>query len=776
MRSRCLFIALLIFGLWTMDYGLLQATTLDTYFEDFSGFADGAAVDGIDYWKVLQGSSSGAFVQNDIAFMGSAQALEIVGASPDTIVGRASTYYPGLKPMPVLYGGLTPTWVRFRVRPSYAGQTPSLPAHGIAVVCFDYTGRILASNGTTTGPAWVDTGMVYTVGQWYDVALKLNFLSYTYDLYITDALLPGVQFVPIKSGLYFIDYLPDDFQKNTLTAFKFSGAYSPSLSDDVYIDYVSVDYIYRFEFITPPQKLLRGQASGLITMQLQNKLSEVQTTPMAITLDLKSTSLSGRFSLTREPWVDVTQIVMPKFAQEISFYYKDDKAGKPIITVAEYPDHGYVDAIQQLEVSEQPASFEVQVDAKQVAAQEFKIKIIAKDEEGNLNETYGGTVLLSIDYVSPLTGSFNITPDEASGFVRGVAEVFATYPDCGTVSVNAVDKDDFQRVGKSAAVLFLPAEFTVNAEDKQVVARPFNINVTAKNISGQVTPNYNGTVTLYPLPVNPATLSGAAFTPPTITGGQFENGVANAAISYNRYGIIKINGMDSIDNTKMGITGDIQFLPKGISVSVEMPAGRDFFYIEEPIGVLIKILDEAGNAVVNYPGTVSLSSSAGFSIIPDYTFTPEDAGQHKIIAASAKAGTYTVRASIQEGALSGESPVITVKEAYLQVIDTTSPVGTGEVIIQLVDENGNIITSENDLPITVKTEEEFQNNSAYLPAEPVILKDGRAIIPISDTEAETVTIIVSSPFKIKIKKGTVTFGQIGKTGISEQMWRELKEK
>ena len=111
----------------------------------------------------------------------------------------------------------------------------------------------------------------------------------------------------------------------------------------------------------------------------------------------------------------------------------------------------------------------------------------------------------------------------------------------------------------------------------------------------------------------------------------------------------------------------------------------------------------------------------------------------------------------------------------MQVIDTTSPIGTGEVVVQLVDENGNIITSENNLPVSINTAEEFDNNSVYLPPEPVALKNGRAIIPISDTEAETVTIIPSSPFKIKIKKGTVTFGQIGRSGISEQMWRELKE-
>ncbi|MDI6606331.1 MAG: hypothetical protein QME65_04240, partial [Candidatus Omnitrophota bacterium] len=161
---------------------------------------------------------------------------------------------------------------------------------------------------------------------------------------------------------------------------------------------------------------------------------------------------------------------------------------------------------------------------------------------------------------------------------------------------------------------------------------------------------------------------------------------------------------------------------------------------------------------------------------PDYTFKESDAGEHKIIATSAKAGTYTVGASIEEGALSAESPLITVKEAYLQVIDTVALIGTGEVVVQLVDENGNVISSENQLPINLTTEEELENNSASLPSGPITLKEGRAIIPISDTEAETVTIIPSSPYKIQIIKGKIIFGQIGRSGISPQMWRELKEK
>ena len=740
---------------------------LDTYFEEFANFTNGATVDGTDYWKVVQGATTDAIVTNAVYYPGSSQSLKIAGAATNAIAGRSAAYYPGLKPLSPLYGGLTPTWVRFRVSPSYAGQTPSVPTSGIAAVCFNYTGQLLASSGTS----WVNSGQSYTVGRWYEVIMKLDFNQHTYDLYFIDSLVPSAQFVPIETGLSFIDSTI-----NTVSNFKFYGGYSLNLADDTYIDYVSVNYIYRFEIVTPPQKLLRGQESGLITVQLQSYLSEPQTTPKDMTLDLKSTSLSGRFSLTREPWVDVTQIVLPKFSQDISFYYKDDKAGKPIINVAEYPDQGYLDALQQLEIVSEAAAFDVEVAAKQVAGQDFEVKIKAKDDEGNINESYGGTVLLSINYESPATGKYNITPGEAGGFIRGIVTVIASYPDCGTVSICVTDKDDNDKVGKSTQSLFLPAEFVLSAEEKQIVAKPFGLAISAKNALGQITPNYNGTVNLSPLMVSPETVSGALINPSSISGSQFEGGIANVNVSYNRYGVIKIAGTDSAESTKKGVSEEAKFLPKGVSVNVELPAGRDFFYIGEPIGVSIKVLDEAGNAVVNYPGTANLYSSAGFSIVPEYTFKAEDAGQHKIIATSTRAGTYTVSAGIEEGALSAESPLITVKEAYLQVIDTVAPIGAGEVVVQLVDEDGNVISSENQLPINLTTEEETENNSASLPSGPITLREGRAIIPIFDTEAETVTIIPSSPYKIQIRKGKIVFGQLGRSGISPQMWRELKEK
>jgi len=775
LRYTILIIFFLICGLRKADCALTQSTALDTYFQDFTNFTSGVTISGKDYWNIFSGLEDDAIAQSSVTPTGTGNSVKLIGALNIPIIDR-----------PYVYGGLTPTWIRYRVRPAISGQTPSVPLKGIGAVCFDFTGQLLAADGAS----WVDTGATYTIGQWYDVSMKMDFSKHTYDLYYTSTSVPSTDFTPLKTNLKFIDPTI-----NSLNDLKFYGAYSAFEESKAYFDDVEVSYIYRLEIITPSQKLMKGQASGPITLQLQASNSSPQTTVSDMTLELKSTSGRGSFSLSREQWLNEEQITLPASAQEITFYYKDAVAGKPIINVSEFPDRGYLDALQEFEIVDKSARFDVEVTSPQVAGKSFEIKITAKDEKGALDEYYSGSLNLSADYISPSKGKFSISPDSVSGFVRGVLKVNATYPDCGLVTIRVADSEDSTQEGASTQILFLPASFTVSAdESSQIVSKPFKFNITAKNIQGATAPNYNGTVNLSPVaavttpvdtsqaPLSPPaiteSISKAPLSPSSIAGDNFTNGVAKTDLSYNLYGAIKIKAEDSVDNTKSGISEKIEFSPKSISISVTPPASkeRDFFYIEEPIEVVVKVLDALDNPIPNYPGVVELTSSLGLTLPNPYTFTIADAGKHAFSITATQPDNYTVVARVQKGTLSAESSKIKVKNATIQVIDTTSPVGTGQVTIQIVDDTGNVITSENKLPITIQAIEDSDNNSVSLPSNSGMFSNGKITIPVSDSEAETVTIVVTSPYKIKIKKGTITFGRAGKTGINQLMWRELKKK
>lgn len=736
---------------------LARAAVLDSYLESFDNRQDSATIDGVNFWKVSQGEAANALTQSNVTFSGSGKALKLTGALAATQVGR-----------PASYGSLSPSWIRFSVRPSASAQTPNIPASGIAAVCFNYDGKILAANGSS----WLDTGMAYTVDKWYDVAMKLNFKTHRYDIYVSPKNVPEVQFVPLKSGLKFIDS-----SLNSLSKFKFYGSYSAAQADDVYIDDVSVTYIDRLEIISAPQVLMLGQPSSAITVQLQNADSQLQTAISDIILELKSSSPQGRFSLDGQSWGDISQLAIPKDSQSATFYYKDSLRGKPLITVSEYPEQGFTDALQQLEILSQPSYFDVEVLSPRVAGEGFQLKITAKDEEGNIAESYSGNVLIQTKYISPASGGYKISPDNASGFIRGKMEVTASYPDCGLLTITVADSEDTSKAGTSGQILFLPASFELAVDNPQTVSKPFTLRLSAKNASGVTTPNYNSAVNLYPVAISPANISDGLLSPAVISGSEFKYGAANAALSYNLYGSIKIRAEDSSDAAKTGLSQEITFLPKDISISIEPPTGgRDFFYLGEPIRITVKVRDEFGNPIPNYPGAVGLSSTLGLALPAEYTFTNNDAGQHTFSANPLQPGTYTIVAEAEAGRFRQESAPITVKNALIQVVDTALPVGSGEVIIQLVDDSGNVITSENNLAINVQAVEDLDDNSVSLPSGPITLTKGRASIPIYNTQAETVTIVPSSPFKINVKKGTVIFGRAGETGIGTLLWRELKKK
>jgi len=602
--------------------------------------------------------------------------------------------------------------------------------------------------------------------------MEVDFTNHTYNLYFSDSSVADSTFTPLKTNLGFIDPTV-----NSLSDLKFYGTYSASNQSNAFIDDVEVSYIYRLQVITAPQKLMQGQVSGPIILQLQDSSSAPQTAVSDMTLQLKSTSPTGTFSLDSDPWVSVEQIILPHAAQQVTFYYKDTSSGRPVINASEYPNEGYLDALQEFEIVNKFARFAVEVTSPQVAGQSFSVKITVKDERGNTDESYSGSVNLSVDYISPSTGTYSITTaDNLSGFVKGVLKVNAVYPDCGLVTVTATDSQDSSQTGSSSQTLFLPASFIVSAASPQIVSDPFKLALSAQNTQGLTTPNYNGTVNLSPVAVTPLNISKATLSPLSLAGTNFSKGAASVDASYNFYGKIKIKAQDSVDPTKSGISNEIEFLPKNMTIGITPASSdRNFFYISEPVQVVVKVVDALGHPIPNYPGVIELTSSAGLTMPEPYTFTSDDAGSHTFLVTPSQAGEFTILARDQKGTLSAQSSTITVKNATIEVIDTTSPVGTGEVTVQIVDDEGKVITSENNLTVDVKLAEDSDNNSASTSSSATFNK-GKITLSVTDSEAETVTVVISSAYKIKIKKGTITFGRAGKTGINQLMWRELKGK
>ncbi|MFH1504684.1 MAG: hypothetical protein ABIH08_04795 [Candidatus Omnitrophota bacterium] len=731
----------------------------DTYIEDFDGRQDDATVEGVDSWSVDQGEDSDAVVQDSTTYSGDGKALELIGAETTANVSRSDSY-----------GSVSPCWVEFIVKPAVGAQARSFPSGKIAAIYFSHTGQIYASDGT----AWTDTGEEFSADDWYRVLLKLNFTTHLYDIYIEPAAVPEVEFIADKEGLNFID---DSI--SSLNQIGFEGVYSLTRADDSFVDDLIVYFVDRLKITTAAQSLAQDKASSPITVQLQSSYSEPQTAWKNITLELQSSSGKGEFSLSSSDWNSVSQATISENAQSATFYYKDSTVGKPIITVNEYPDKGWEDTSQQIEIASKAAYFDISAVTPQTAGEYFSTVITAKNNEGDVDETYNGEVEIFANYVSPYSGVMRITPNSAFGFKKGVLRLELMYPDCGIIEIAARDTQESSKVGYSGEILFIPASFTVFAQSPQVVSRLFNLSVSALNTLGAIAPNYQSPTALSTVFISPDSgLNAEGITPVGIDSGEFQNGIAEADIKYDGWGTIQIEAYNEAYPDRKGTSEIISFIPNGVLVEVEPPSSeREFFYTGETIEIFISLIDTEGNPISNYQGKIDISFTAGLGLPNEYQFTAADQGKKELLTTVSSAGIYTAKARDEQSSLEAESPEIEVQQAILQVISTFSPIGTTEVVIQLIDIEGNIITSEDELTLQVDLEEEFDDSSASSTAvnRPVTFKKGIAKILVSNTQAEIITVSPKGQYDFKIKKGTITFGRIAKSGIGTLMWREVKD-
>ncbi|HEX9779635.1 MAG TPA: DUF6701 domain-containing protein [bacterium] len=734
----------------------LRAQILDSFVENFESYPPSSSIDGAEFWAVTQGAAASAMVQSAVTPGGTGKALELIGSSNPVAVSR-----------PTAYGNLSPTWIRFLIRPGLGGETQPAPSQGVAAVTFDFGGQVLAADGT----AWVDTGSSFTPGSWLEVVYKLNFSSHTYDVFLrpsgaTTALTPA------KSGLRFIDP-----SKSSMTSLTIGGAYSATQTDDTYVDDVTVTYIERIEFVTAAQTLVHDQTSEPITIQLQNSLLEPQRAVTDVLLELRTTSQGGEFSLADDPWKAIGSLILPQDASTATFYYRDSQIGRPTISVKEYPDSGWLEGLQQQRIIYGDPFFDVQATGAQTAGVPFTVTILAKDEEGDVDGAYNGLVKLETVYLDPATGVKDVSPAQSNGFVNGRLDVQVTYADAGTIGIRVTDVDDSSRTGESGPVSLLPDHLEVVANPVQIVGLAFPLTVRAVTSGGALTPNYQGDLTLGVTPAQG--MPGGFITPATVPASAFNDGAATVQALYPSWGEVAISATDTANGSLTGESGPVMFHPESLRIDLTPPPPpRDFYYLQEPFTLSVTLLATGGEPLSSYQGRVELTASTELGLPQYYVFTDDDSGTHAFEASAGTAGTYTIAVSEPDAALVSPTEEVLVKEAILQIPSTNAPVGgTAEIPITLVDEDGNVIESENSLTIVIEFDEERPNRSVGSSAlnQRITLVNGRATVVLTNFEEESVGISASAPFGLRTQAGTVKFGHFATKGVGFLMWREITE-
>ncbi len=729
----------------------------DTYDQTFDSMQDGATVNGVDSWNVAAGNPDNAMIESGDTSTGSGKALKLTAALTTVNTGRSASY-----------GNLSPTWIETVVKPGLGAEERDVPTTGIAAVNFSSTGDILVSDGDH----WIKTGKDFTPDTWYRITMKLDFSTHLYSVYCSTASTPKVPFVPNKENLHFIDP-----SISAVSQVGFMGAYNSRSQADSVVDELLVHTVDKLQFTTAPSTSVRGYASSAITVQLQNSNSESQTAWKDLTLELHSSTQTGEFSIDKDNWAPTSSMILSQGSQQLTFYFKDSEIGKPTISVDEFPDQGWTSATQEEKVVSEGEYFQITTTSPQTAGVPFDVTVMAKDSQGGPDGSYGGSVDVYLQYVSPGTGSKVIQPDMLTGFVQGLKNMAMTYPDAGTVKIVVRDHNDPLKIGYSGEIEFLPDSFSVEADSTQMVGKVFPATVKALSKDGALAANYQGPAKIEPVAVTPSSSNGV-FSLSELGAGQFQNGEVTLNTSYDRWGSIQILAHDVAHPEKKGSSSDVKFNPKSISINVKPPSGsRDFFYVAENIEIVVSVFGENDLPIENYQGTVTLTPSPEFGIPSQYVFTSEDKGQKTFIVPAGNPGAYKVKVRDAAAALEAESQKFEVKDATVIVSSTSAPVGSAAVEIQLVDSKGKRITSENEMTLTIIIGEENGNGSVFFSqaGKLVMFKKGIAKIVIGDDEAETVTISAKSIFGLKVIDGKVVFGRPGAIGIGALMLREKKD-
>jgi hypothetical protein len=547
-------------------------------------------------------------------------------------------------------------------------------------------------------------------------------------------------------------------------------------------------------FTTASQTFAAGSQSSILTVQVQDSDNQAIAVPSNITVNLSSTSSTGRFSTDGSTWTsgNTHSITISANANSASFYYKDTRVGTATITAVESPSLGWTDASQTVTVV--AGSFSVVASTSTpIAGSAFTLTVTALDNAGATDTNYSGTVNLTVSYNSPSSGTGTLSVTSLATFSNGVASTTSqTFSDCGTINIVATDALESTKTGTSSNINVRPYDFTVAASSldtsasgsdyaRHTVAKAFTLTITARNASGVTCPNYKGTANLTVNYTSPSTSQSGSLGTSSLTSTYWTNGIATLTDqTYNKWGTVTITATDATLTTRTGTSSNIIFIPKDFSISLSSPpASRTFYYVNEEFTATVVARDYNNSTISNYQGTIQFDASGLGGAITNYTYTTADAGSHKF---SGLSGTTekTTSISVKDTTytrVTGLSSTITIKSATIKVISNSGPVGSVSVQVKVLDSSGNVITEDNSSTFTVTiTEFMKDNNSATSTATTtkVTVSSGIATITIKNTEAETVTVTPSATPTMTAVSGTVRFGTVSGAGVGIQLWREIR--
>src|SRR5579875_499934 len=223
----------------------------------------------------------------------------------------------------------------------------------------------------------------------------------------------------------------------------------------------------------------------------------------------------------------------------------------------------------------------------------------------------------------PLSYGNGVTGTTADDTATTVALDGAYYPLQADGTLGAPITSITLRNGEGAILIkasVVPTSFVVRSSTASTTAgTALQVTVAAVNSSGQVVPNFTGTVHF-------TSTDDSAVLPADYTFTAADNGVHTFTVTFKTAGSQTL----TVTDLYSGITGTLPAIPVAPAAASQLritaPASVTAL---TPFTITVTALDPYGNQVANYAGTIHFTSSDPLAELPaDYTFTTADNGQH----------------------------------------------------------------------------------------------------------------------------------------------------
>lgn len=537
-------------------------------------------------------------------------------------------------------------------------------------------------------------------------------------------------------------------------------------------------------FTSTPKTVIQEIVSSPITIETRR----LNGTPSPLGRDtlfqLTSSSETGEFSLTSQPFTPINEINVSANQTSFTFYYRDKTIGVHSLRVTENPSQNWIYGVQNIIVIPATDYFEVTANDTVLSGEPFTLTITAKKADGSVYENYKGTVSIIADYIEPSIGTFAVYPNTTSDFKKGIATQTITYDDAGIITCTVTDINNSKIIGTSNQILFIPAKFEIepNSYD-QVAAKPFKLKLRALSQKDETTPNFFRTINIEALQTSQNKQEEAKLYPQSAS---FNSGILELNnISFSHYGKIKIKLIDPLDTFTQSehLSEEIFFHPLGFNVFLSSPPiKRDFYYLNEPFNVEISPYDNNLAILQNYTGTITIEKNDGIKIPLSKTFTLEDLGKCVLEASSHEEGEYFIKVfdnEFEEG--KGISKNLKSKYAYIKPESKDLPLEESIVHLYIYDKNDKIITEDYSSLVMLKLYESNPNSSALINDKllPIKIEGGASTFSISNNEEETVTVQLESEPYLEAKEGILNFIKnainVGKGGLRILFWKEVRD-